>query len=62
MSFARSHTLASFDNALSSLSYSTGHLNKITNSQERLLDVRKPEIQPIITKQPEQQDMFCGKW
>ncbi|CAH1105826.1 unnamed protein product [Psylliodes chrysocephalus] len=61
VSFARSHTLASFDNALSSLSYSTGHLNKITNSQERLLDVRKPEIQPIITKQPEQQDMFCEK-
>ncbi|CAG9864745.1 unnamed protein product [Phyllotreta striolata] len=55
VSFARSHTLASFDSTLSSLSYSTGHLNRITNSQERLLDVRKPDIQPIITKQPEQE-------
>ncbi|XP_056629965.1 uncharacterized protein LOC130440701 isoform X2 [Diorhabda sublineata] len=60
VSFARSHTLASFDNAISTLSCSTGHLNKITNSQERLLDVRKPELQPIITKQPEQ-EIYCDK-
>ncbi|XP_028131429.1 uncharacterized protein LOC114327122 isoform X3 [Diabrotica virgifera virgifera] len=60
VSFARSHTLASFDNALSTLSYSTGHLNQIATSQERLLDVRKPELTPIITKQPEQ-EVFCDK-
>ncbi|KAG5899755.1 hypothetical protein JTB14_006092 [Gonioctena quinquepunctata] len=59
VSFARSHTLASFDDAISSLSSSTSQLSKITKSQERLLDVRKIEIQPI-TKQPEH-EIFTDK-
>ncbi|CAH1984285.1 unnamed protein product [Acanthoscelides obtectus] len=57
VSFARSHTMASFDDAMSSLSSSTGQLNRITRSQERLLDVRKTEIQPI-TKQPEPENFL----
>nr|CAI5843591.1 unnamed protein product [Callosobruchus analis] len=57
VSFARSHTMASFDDAISSLSSSTGQLNRITRSQERLLDVRKTEIQPI-TKQPEPENFL----
>ncbi|CAH1180414.1 unnamed protein product [Phaedon cochleariae] len=52
VSFARSHTLASFDDARSTLSSSTSQLNTLTKSQERLLDMRKMELQPI-TKQPE---------
>ncbi|KAJ8971004.1 hypothetical protein NQ314_000921, partial [Rhamnusium bicolor] len=56
VSFARSHTLASFDDAISSLSSSTSQLNRITRSQERLLDVRKNEILPI-TKQPESENI-----
>lgn len=51
--------MASFDDAYSTLSSSTGQLNKITRSQERLLDVRKTELQPI-TKQPEPEN-FLGK-
>lgn len=52
--------MASFDDAYSTLSSSTGQLNKITRSQERLLDVRKTELQPI-TKQPEAEN-FLGKF
>lgn len=51
--------MASFDDAYCTLSSSTGQLNKITRSQERLLDVRKTELQPI-TKQPEAEN-FLGK-
>lgn len=60
VSFARSHTMASFDDAYSTLSSSTGQLNKIARSQERLLDVRKTEFQPI-TKQPEAEN-FLGNF
>ncbi|XP_044253197.1 uncharacterized protein LOC123004146 [Tribolium madens] len=55
VSFARSHTMASFDDAMASLSSSSSHLNRMTRSQERLLDVRKAEGLPI-TRQPEPSD------
>lgn len=53
--------MASFDDAYSTLSSSTGQLNKITRSQERLLDVRKTELQPI-TKQPEAENFLGELW
>ncbi|XP_063916393.1 uncharacterized protein LOC135132287 isoform X3 [Zophobas morio] len=55
VSFARSHTMASFDDAMTSLSSSSSQLNRMTRSQERLLDVRKSEGLPI-TRQPEPSD------
>ncbi|KAL1497002.1 hypothetical protein ABEB36_008034 [Hypothenemus hampei] len=56
VSFARSYTLTSFDDAMSSLSSSLSHLNSITKSQERLLEVRKAQENQAITKQPEFSD------
>lgn len=47
--------MASFDDAMASLSSSSSHLNRMTRSQERLLDVRKSEGLPI-TRQPELSD------
>jgi hypothetical protein len=55
VSFARSHTMASFDDAMASLSSSSSHINRMTRSQERLLDVRKADGLPI-TRQPEPSD------
>lgn len=60
VSFARSHTLASFDDAVVSLSSTSSQSGRMTRSQERLLDVRKcPEPLPI-TKQPEPSDNILG--
>lgn len=53
VSFARSHTLASFDDATVSLSSSSSQINRMTRSQERLLDVRKIPDPVPITRQPE---------
>ncbi|XP_066259663.1 uro-adherence factor A [Euwallacea similis] len=53
VSFARSHTLTSFDDALMTLSSSLSQLNQISKSQERLLDVRKPGDLQTITRQPQ---------
>ncbi|XP_050301865.1 uncharacterized protein LOC126740017 isoform X5 [Anthonomus grandis grandis] len=58
VSFARSHTLTSFDDAMSSLNSSSSHLNRITRSQERLLDLRKCN-EAAITKQPKMSESGC---
>nr|XP_022910341.1 uncharacterized protein LOC111421422 isoform X1 [Onthophagus taurus] len=54
VSFARSHTLTSFDDAVVSLSSSSSRISsKMSRSQERLIDIRKPIIPIPITRQPE---------
>lgn len=62
VSFARSHTMASFDDAMASIGSSSSHTNRVTRSQERLLDVRKSDGLPI-TRQPELSDnlLLIGK-
>lgn len=57
VSFARSHTLTSFDDAVVSLSSSSSNVSsRMAKSQERLLDVRKIPDPIPITKQPEPTD------
>lgn len=56
VSFARSHTLTSFDDAVVSLNSSSSHLSRMSRSQERLLDVRKIANPIPITRQPEPSD------
>ncbi|KAK9685689.1 hypothetical protein QE152_g37855 [Popillia japonica] len=53
VSFARSHTLTSFDDASVMLGSSTTHISKMSRSQERLIDVRKSPLPLPITRQPE---------
>lgn len=63
VSFARSHTLTSFDDAVVSLSSSSSNISRVAKSQERLLDVRKIPDPIPITKQPEPTDnvLLLGK-
>lgn len=56
VSFARSHTLSSFDEAVISLSSSLSRLNQITKSQERLLEIRKASEIRAVLSQPQTSD------
>lgn len=56
VSFARSHTLSSFDEAVISLSSSLSRLNQITKSQERLLEIRKASEIRAVLSQPHTSD------
>lgn len=70
VSFARSHTLSSFDEAVISLSSSLNRLNQITKSQERLLEIRKASEIRAVLSQPHTSDetivlgiiLFCSSF